>query len=1112
MATSISGSVNVSPEGLQGLQNIPQQIETLVTTAKQALNAVQSGSDQGSPLGALLAGFQSLGQTTAQLPSLDSVLGPLQSITGALPDRALADITAIRNAVDGALEIFGPTKDLVLSGNLEKAMEDGVGRVLDVAASRLRPGDEVNEMFGKLGDFFKLFAALLEWKQNPPDANAAVEFLSGLLIGAPHDLLAHPFAIVDATLQPLENILADSPDLRLWRGAVDVRVSFWNGIEARFSGGAAVDWGQVEADLRTESQLVLDLRAARDRLLADTISALGGIHLSALADVGTAVAAVPPTPDLRLMTILHGLRDLVASALTDLENWTPTPDELRRLARGLSDGLREFLEQSPLGQLRNLMLDFQHRLLSGIESLPFLGLARKVEQFLRDIAHAIDALDANAIRQPIQDFFNTIEDKIKSGATSAVRDSVGVLWKNVEDVFNQINTLLTSVATTLQGLVTDLQNLLQQLQPTLQAITASIEKIDSLLANFDLLEAADQVVAELNKIRDKIQSIDFDKLPGPAVSLVHEGAQALRQIDVAGAVNPPLSEILDKIDPTAILQQVSAGIGGAMQQLKLFDPQALIAKLDQPVDELLGVLRDFGPDRLKALIDEALKPVEDAIKSLDITQLLAPVEHLFNELTARVDAILDPNAIFAPLEELFKPVEDLIDALEPTRLIGLVAPHSDSVGEAVGSAAGPPPVMASAGAMLKDAIKPAAEAEEDLFGFRPGDLLIPLIDLYRKFREVFDPIDDLVLEPTARLLQQAFHGRLAGLQPMAISLRIDGALSLVADEFQPAKTSVRFGPALVAYHNAVKSVGAASRKNLAAADRTTANRVIALLNGLNPLTLVPAPSQVEGIVTASVSVRASVNLDSLQAAIPGLNKLQQILPGFLSTPEVGAEALRQFIADLDPTPLRIEINKAFDEIGKRLVALQAPLMAGIDEFMGVIEDFIMPVSPGHIIELAKRLHAALKEQLLAFSPATFKDEVKLIFDAVKAQLAAFDPAFLAQELNGLRDELLHTLETVVGGLLPDMQPFLDLQQKLADLKPSRILMPAVEALKPVSDLIAKLDVKQLMQPLIDAIAKVRQDLPEVISRIEGALDDVLDAIPEGGPASGTVSASAQVSV
>jgi len=67
---------------------------------------------------------------------------PLAEHTGALPDRALADITAIRNAVDGALEIFGPTKDLVLSGNLEKAMEDGVGRVLDVAASRLRPGDE----------------------------------------------------------------------------------------------------------------------------------------------------------------------------------------------------------------------------------------------------------------------------------------------------------------------------------------------------------------------------------------------------------------------------------------------------------------------------------------------------------------------------------------------------------------------------------------------------------------------------------------------------------------------------------------------------------------------------------------------------------------------------------------------------------------------------------------------------------------------------------------------------------------------------------------------------------------------------------------------------------
>jgi len=49
----------------------------------------------------------------------------------------------------------------------------------------------------------------------------------------------------------------------------------------------------------------------------------------------------------------------------------------------------------------------------------------------------------------------------------------------------------------------------------------------------------------------------------------------------------------------------------------------------------------------------------------------------------------------------------------------------------------------------------------------------------------------------------------------------------------------------------------------------------------------------------------------------------------------------------------------------------------------IVQEFLLPVSPGHIVQLARRLHAALKEQILAVHPSTFKDEVQLIFDAVK---------------------------------------------------------------------------------------------------------------------------------
>jgi hypothetical protein len=1105
---SISATINADAGQLQNLEDIPRRIETLVETARTALEAVRSGQDNGNPLGALLTALGGVGEVSQQLPSFDAVLQPISEVTGRLPDRALADIAATRASVETALGFFGEGKDLILSGQLDQALEQGVGRVLDAATSRLRPGDEVNAMFGELAEFFRLFSSLLEWRSRPPSADQLADFLARVLIGAPRDLLERPVQLVDAALRPLEQLLPSGPDASLWRTAHTERTAFWAGIEARFTTGGAVDWPRIETELRAEARLLLEVRAARDRLLSQTISALGTIRLdSSLAAVGPAAAAVPRIPDFRLSSLLQGLRAQIESIATDIESWSPTPEEARALVRRLADGLRDFLEKSPLGQLRNLLLDFQHRLLVAIESLPFAGFAREAETFLRGIAVAIDSLDAEALTRPIQQFFTDVENRIQTGGPDAVRDAVSGLWDSVDSAFAEINGELTTLRQTLEELVANLTGLLEQLQPAIEKINESVGRIKQLLDEFDILEAADLVVEELHKLRDQVAELDYSKLPSAALSVLHEGAQLLRGIDVAGAVNPPLSKELEKVDPAPLLRQASTTIGGALNQLQQFDPQSIVLVLDRPVDELLIVLRDFGPDRLRALIQEALRPVEDAVRGLDATQLLAPVTRLFAELTARIDSVLNPDVIFAPLEEVFRPVENLIDAIEPGRLISLVAPHSDLIGETVGSAAGPPSVMTSAGATLKESIGLAPEANEPLFGFRPGDLLIPLIDIYRKFREVFDPLDASVVEPAIRLLRESFQLSLQALQPQTISLRAEAALTAIAGDFEPATVSERLALAVEGYHAAVARLATAAGGEFSAGDAAAVARIRLILPDLNPLLLVPAPTQVEGIVTASASVRATVDLASIRAAIPGLNAMQRFLPAFLTVAEEGASGLRQFLDDLDPSRLRTQINDTFDRIGRRIVALQEPLMAGIDELMAAVEEFLLPISPGHIVELARRLHAALKEQILALSPARLKDDVKPIFDAVKAKLAVFDPQFIADQLNSLRDALLETLREMVDGLLPDMSGFVTLQERVAALKPSQLLQPAVEALQPVSDLIAQLDINTVFEPLIDAIDRVRDDLPEVVSRIEGALDEVLDAIPEGGASSASASVS-----
>ncbi len=81
--------------------------------------------------------------------------------------------------------------------------------------------------------------------------------------------------------------------------------------------------------------------------------------------------------------------------------------------------------------------------------------------------------------------------------------------------------------------------------------------------------------------------------------------------------------------------------------------------------------------------------------------------------------------------------------------------------------------------------------------------------------------------------------------------------------------------------------------------------------------------------------------------------------------------------------------------------------------------------------------------------------------------------------------------------------------RLAGLKPSRLLATLSATLKPLAELVATLDPEVLVQPIIEAIARIRAQLPRVLADLEAALDDVLGALQEGGISSVSVSVEVQ---
>jgi hypothetical protein len=1101
----------LSPDDIARVKDLPHQIETLLQQAQSGLDAIQSGGASGNPFGAFLGSLSTLATDVGKTPGIESVLNPIKELMNSLPSADLANVNEIAGSIEQVLEFLGPFKDTVLSGSLEQTFQEALTKGLDVIGSMTLEKEKLSGANEDIKEFFRLFHMMVNWKNSTPRPEDVVDFLSRVLLGLPPDLLAQPLARLEQALTPLSNALPRGPDLTAWRQLPELQLAFWQQINVRFDTPATINWPALLVDLQSARQHLLDSIALRDRLLSVTISSVNRVEFGGLADVAASLSQLPAVKARQFSSVLEGMRADFETLIQKLESWNPTPEDTRSLVREFVDSILDSINQTPLGQLRIVLINFQQRFLRAIEELPFRDLAHEAEKALHQVAKAIDILDPETIRRPVHEFFDGVRGKISDFSADEIRHGVEQLWQNVEATINQVSALIDNLRTTIEGAVSHLQTFVESAKPTIEDISSQVETIKAQLESFDLNEPAASIIDELHDLRDTVAQLDVSKLPSPAVATLKAGAELLRAVDITAAVKDPVNTELAKIDPTEALKNITASLGGVVVDIKALDPGSLAANLDKPVDELLKGLAQLGPQQLRKLIEEAIEPVEDAIREIDFGVLLAPLTEAFGQIKARVDALLNPDVIFKPLEELYKPVIDVIDALNPKHLLDFLEPHSGAIGAKVGEAAGPPSTFTAASDTLKEAFAGGLNVSDELFGFRPGDLLIPIIDLHHKLSENIESLADSVLSPAASLLHSSLYLSLQNLSPSTIQSQIQTSLAGINAEFDTIRISSRLADAVLAYHAAAGKINGAAQLELSTTDRTAATASLTILSELNPLRLVPDAEQSAGVQAATVHIEANVEMGELRNgfAVAGPS-IEALLPPFLKTAELGAADLRQALRDLNPAPIREEINALFDTMGRKLAGLQNVLMAALDELMKAIEEFILPITPANILRLGQQLHAAAKEQILLLSPAAFKDEVKEIFDVVKQQLAVFDPVILINEFNDLREQIIQSLRALLAGLVPDSKAFDDLQVHLAKLKPSELLKGLSVTLKPVTDLVSQLDPNALLAPLLDAIAHIREQIPDVLAKIEAAFDDVLAAFPEGG--AGSVSVSAQVQV
>jgi hypothetical protein len=1101
--------INISAENFDKLGNLPQQITDLLEGAKGELDAIRGGSASG-PLAAVFSTLSTLAADAGHLPVLDTVVAPVKNLLTQLPGGMIADLRQASAKVDNFLRLLGPLKDAIENGGMEAVFGKALEKGLELAGNLIQANPAIEGIQNELAEFFRLFNLMLGWRNKTPQPQEVAHLLSRALVGVPGDLLGAVRAALRTSLAPLQRLDLSGPPFDLWRQLPANQFTLWQGIEVRFSAAASVNWPALAAELRAAGVQMTAAVAARDRALSLALDAVNSLRFPGFGELTGAIRALPKIQPVKMKPIFDGLRRQLQGMADELALFGPGEAEARAFGRKAAEFILGAVEDSPLGRLQQMLMHFQQRLLAAIESMPFAAIAAEARKGLDQVAGGIKSLDPQVVMQPVHDFFNGIESAISAIAANDVRQEIASLWNTVEGTVKGVADQVEALASTLEGATGAIQEFMNTAQPALAAISTHVTTVNSGLSAFDLAQPTEQVVAALHKIRDTVSAIDVSLLPAPAVSAVKAAAEALRAIDIAGAVNGPLEETLATVDPTALLQAAGEALQPIVAQLQRFDPAKVGGDLDKPIDELLATLGRFGPEQLRGIIENELRPVRNAVTSIDFTDFFAPLTRAYADLVAKVDSLLDPEPIFKPLEDLFKPVVDVLDAVDPAKLTGLFGPHSDSMADSISRNLRPSTAVAGAGGALREAFAPAAEAQEDLFGFRPGDMLIPLIDLHRKLMEAVEGLADSVLEPAVRELRESLFGPLRDVHPEAVLETVRTALDEVCGLFDAISVSGRMAAAAEAYHGAVGKISVAARLDLEAGDRAAALEVTALLPQLDPLRLVPAGGQAQALRDGCNRVTASLDLSALRGCFAAFSRqLQAVLPSFLTAPDLGASQLKEALRAMDPAPIRVEINELFDAMGQKLLGLEAILITGFEELALAFEERIMPLSLTGFVDFVQQVYDAVKKQVFALSPAAFKADVRLLFDLVRRRLAALDPSVLVAELNGLRDAVLQAIEDLVAGLLPDPQPFNELLTRLAALKPSRLLTSLTVVLQPLSELVATLDPEALFEPLIATIAKIRDDLPAVIAELEAAFDEVLAAFPEGGVESVSVSVSVQ---
>ena len=702
---------------------------------------------------------------------------------------------------------------------------------------------------------------------------------------------------------------------------------------------------------------------------------------------------------------------------------------------------------------------------------------------LREVRALIESIDlqpvidgVSAVLQPITATLDAIDDAISVGT-----DAIETVAQSIIDGLGEVADAISDVAALVEAALGGLSDRLDEVdfEAVQAAISGGLGQVASKLESAQLTPYFDAANDIIDTTADVIDKVPFGLLPTDVQQEIVDLSRPVKQIDfdaIADSLRTELRAILESLDAD-VLAEVDAAYQAVIAFLESIDPGAAIAEFEAgPFAELRATVDGIDPEALLAEVDATLEPVRTLLDSIDLREeVLSPVAGLFDEIRSGLDQ-LDPAALLEPVtaevDALRHQVEDAIHlttwatSLERSRdravaFLGLLDPVAlaDAATDDViarlrnDRAAGPGLVGTVVGALAQATGLPAEAAcwpaARRWFGAIDGraDVTARLSTAAAELDRTRVEVRALDPEPVVNAAQTYQRRLLTSLQ----ALPTDSRLRAVGEPIV-----VDNAPAVV-----LAPLVENRRRYLARLDGDATALGTVAATGFSQIDAVT-----DGLTDALAPIRSVLDWVRSLAARFGLQDVDRPF----------ADLLDDILAALGPQRLLGVGGELVTLVRDKLVDLVDAAIAPILDTVAAVEGAIAMIDLGPVVDELALLHADVVGLVDAIDPANVLGPVLDDADAVIDRVAGFDPL---TPVRLVIDELRATIDTI-----------------FETAAPSVVFAPVTGIYATLVGLASGLDVRGLLQPILDALAGLEVQLETGIDETAAALGHLQAALPD----------------